>query len=95
MRAAAAAILGTLCVAGPVLAQAPEKPRTLGSVMIDNPERKRSILIGLAEGLSAKYPNLRLSELTRCLEDAADLPANWAKDLRPFVLGCAANPAGR
>ena len=95
MRAAAAAILGTLCAAGPALAQAPEKPRTLGSVMIENPEKKRAFLIGLAEGLSAKYPNLRLSELTRYLEDAADFPVNWPKDLRPFVLGCAANTTSR
>lgn len=95
MRAAAAALLGMLSAAGPTLAQAPEKSRTLGSVMIENPEKKRAFLIGLAEGLSAKYPNLRLSELTRCLEDAADLPVNWPKDLRPFALNCAANPAGR
>ncbi|MDE4910351.1 hypothetical protein PQI07_06500 [Methylobacterium sp. 092160098-2] len=95
MRAIATAIFGTLCAVGPVLAQAPEKPRTLGSVMIENPERKRAFLIGLAEGLSAKYPHLRLSELTRCLEDAADLPVNWPKDLRPFALGCAANPSAR
>ncbi|PVY97869.1 hypothetical protein C7388_112122 [Methylobacterium radiotolerans] len=95
MRAAAAAILGMLSAAGPTLAQGPEKPRTLGSVMIENPEKKRAFLIGLAEGLSAKYPTLRLSELTRCLEDAADFPANWPKDLRPFVLGCAANTTSR
>jgi hypothetical protein len=95
MRAAASAVLGMLCAAGPALAQAPEKPRTLGSVMIESPEKKRAFLIGLAEGLSAKYPALRLSELTRCLEDAADFPANWPKDLRPFVLGCAANTTSR
>jgi hypothetical protein len=63
--------------------------------MIENPEKKRAFLIGLAEGLGAKYPNLRLSELTRCLEDEADLPVNWPKDLRPFVMGCAANLANR
>ncbi|MGU3387228.1 hypothetical protein ACLBYG_22150 [Methylobacterium sp. D53M] len=89
-----AGALLTLAVA-PAGAQTAEKPRTLGSIMVDNPTKKRDILIGMAEALSTKYPTLRLSMLTKCLEDAADMPVNWSKDLRPFVLACASKASAQ
>jgi hypothetical protein len=72
-----------------------DRSRTLGSIMVENPERKRTFLIGLAEGLSSKYSKIRLSALTKCLEDAADFPENWPKDIKLFLPECTTSSSGQ
>lgn len=95
VRVAIAAAVYMLCATGPVAAQAMDKSKTsLGSLMIESPERKRQFLIGLAEALSAKHPKLRLSALTKCFEDAADFPSNWSKEAKLFVPACAVSASG-
>lgn len=93
-RVTIAAVILIICAQGSATAQVPDKSRTLGSLMIDSPEKKRQFLIGLAEALSTKHPKLRLSALTKCFEEAADSPANWPKDVKLFVPTCAASASG-
>ncbi|CAO4138885.1 hypothetical protein [Methylorubrum aminovorans] len=89
-RAQAAAVIGIACVAHGAAAQsALDNQRSLGEIMHGDPGRRRNVLLGLAEGFSKAYPRLRLSVLTKCLEDAADLPVNWEKDAGPFAKECA------
>lgn len=88
--ALAAAVVGIACMLHGAAAQSSlDNQRSLGSIMHGDPVRRKNVLLGLAEGFSKAYPKLRLSVLTECLEDAADLPVNWEKDAGPFARECA------
>ncbi len=90
VRVLIAAAVCAACGAQSVSAQQPPKKEILlGDLMHGEPERRKNVILGIAEGLSGGYPNLRLSILTKCLEEAADMPANWRKDFRPFAIQCA------
>lgn len=90
MRLLVAAAIGMACAPQNATAQsALDSQRSLGSIIHGDPVRRKNVLLGLAEGFSRAYPGLRLSVLTKCLEDAADLPVNWEKDAGPFAKECA------
>ncbi|QIJ76172.1 hypothetical protein GU700_17180 [Methylobacterium sp. NI91] len=90
MRFLAAAAISVACAMQTAAAQSSfPKDRTLGSIMHGDPDRRKNVLFGLAEAFSKAHPTLRLSLLTKCLEDAADMPANWTKDVGPFAKECA------
>lgn len=89
MKIHVACVVLALGLVGEAKAQTFDKNSTVGSVMVDSADRKRNFLIGLSESFSTKWPKLRVSELTKCLEDAADFPVNWKKEIGPFARDCA------
>jgi hypothetical protein len=95
MRAAATIVIGLFGAMDTAEGQTLDKSNTLGWIMIESPEMKKQFLIGFAEKLGEQYPRLRFSALSKCLEDVADLPVNWPKDIQPFASECAAKLGAR
>lgn len=90
MRVVGATAVWAVCCLQSVSAQQPvKKELSLGDIMHGEPERRKNFILGIAEGLSGGYPNLRLSLLTKCLGKAVDMPINWRKEFRPFAVQCA------
>ena len=88
-------VTGALIAGSGASAQAVNPERTLGRWVNRDAEGRRNVILGLAEGLSKRYPNIRVSTLYKCIEDAADSPANWPRDIGPFAINCAENSPPR